>query len=123
MLLEVYKFSKFIHGCAVLLPEDVSAMPYWIDDVTLAESIIASGAGYILANNGKSSAKNDYLLPHDAHGNVKAKLALDHRRASSTSSYKDTGGASSPVTTTMNAMHTKQGSNSSSPMGRIITTN
>ena len=41
---EVHKFSKFIHGCAVLLPEEVQAMPYWIDDPSLRDSIIASGS-------------------------------------------------------------------------------
>ncbi len=44
MLHEVHKFSKFIHGCATLLPEDVQAMPYWIDDPSLRPSLEASGA-------------------------------------------------------------------------------
>ena len=39
MLMEVHKFSKFIHGCAVLLPDEVLAVPYWIDDISLAQSI------------------------------------------------------------------------------------
>lgn len=47
MLQEVHKFSKFIHGCAVLLPEEVQAMPYWIDDPSLRESVIASGSGHV----------------------------------------------------------------------------
>lgn len=41
---EVHKFSKFIHGCAVLLSEEVQAMPYWIDDPSLRDSIVASGS-------------------------------------------------------------------------------
>ena len=45
MLQEVHKFSKFIHGCAVLLSEEVQAMPYWIDDPSLVDSIVASGSG------------------------------------------------------------------------------
>jgi len=48
MLYEVHKFSKFIHGCATLLPEDVTSVPYWIDDISIRESIIASGASHIL---------------------------------------------------------------------------
>ena len=51
MLYEVHKFSKFIHGCATLQSEDVQAVPYWIDDVSIKESIIASGSGHILAGN------------------------------------------------------------------------
>jgi uncharacterized membrane protein YidH (DUF202 family) len=45
MLHEVHKFSKFIHGCATLLPEDVQAVPYWMDDSSLRESLLHSGAG------------------------------------------------------------------------------
>lgn len=48
MLYEVHKFSKFIHGCATLLSEDVRYVPYWVDDVSLRPSIMASGAGRIL---------------------------------------------------------------------------
>jgi len=48
MLYEVHKFSKFIHGCATLLSEDVRHVPYWVDDVSLRPSIMASGAGKIL---------------------------------------------------------------------------
>jgi len=42
LLHEVHKFSKFIHGCAVLLPDQVQAVPYWIDDESIRESIVAS---------------------------------------------------------------------------------
>jgi len=48
MLYEVHKFSKFIHGCATLLPEDVRCVPYWVDDASIRDSIIASGGGKIL---------------------------------------------------------------------------
>ena len=44
-LAPVHKFSKFIHGCAVLMPDEVQAMPYWIDDPALANSIKATGVG------------------------------------------------------------------------------
>eukprot|EP00802_Teleaulax_amphioxeia_P000832 Tamp_00833.p1 GENE.Tamp_00833~~Tamp_00833.p1 ORF type:complete len:1007 (+),score=271.07 Tamp_00833:253-3273(+) len=42
MVTEVYKFSKFIHGSAVLLTELVGAAPYWIDDVSIRDSVNAS---------------------------------------------------------------------------------
>jgi uncharacterized membrane protein YidH (DUF202 family) len=48
MLYEVHKFSKFIHGCAVLLPEDVRSVPYWVDDASIRDSIIASEGQRIL---------------------------------------------------------------------------
>ena len=77
-LLEVHKFSKFIHGCAVLMPKDVYAVPYWVDDVTLKESILKSGGGELLVNEqdggkgrGNRGAGFNTLLPHDEAGNVK----------------------------------------------------
>lgn len=76
MLMEVHKFSKFIHGCAVLLRDEVRAVPYWIDDVTLASSIIHSGAGSILDN---PPNKFDSLLPHDPSGD--RKVAHSHSPA------------------------------------------
>lgn len=50
MLYECHKYSKFVHGCAVLLPEDVRAVPYWIDDVSLRQSIIDSEGQRVLAD-------------------------------------------------------------------------
>ena len=41
-LTEVHKFSKFIHGSAVLLPDQVQAVPYWIDDESIRSSVLAS---------------------------------------------------------------------------------
>lgn len=75
MLMEVHKFSKFIHGCAVLLPEDVRAVPYWIDDVSLSESINHSGAGHLLETSVGANQYYEHLLPHDAKGNVKVNHA------------------------------------------------
>ena len=71
MLQEVHKFSKFIHGCAVLLPDDVQAAPYWIDDVTLKESIEQSGAAGILESSTGANEYYQHLLPHDEKGNSK----------------------------------------------------
>jgi len=42
MCTQVHKFSKFIHGCATLLPEQVQAFPYWIDDLSIRPSILRS---------------------------------------------------------------------------------
>ena len=68
MVLEAHKFSKFIHGCAVLLPEEVRAAPYWLDDESLRQSIVNSGAGSILLPQSGFNANAIYsqLLPHDA---------------------------------------------------------
>lgn len=68
MLMEVHKFSKFIHGSAVLLPDDVSEIPYWIDDVTLAQSIQQSGNEEILKNSVGANEYYKQLLPHDSDG-------------------------------------------------------
>ena len=68
MVMEAHKFSKFIHGCAVLLPEEVRAAPYWLDDDSLRQSIVNSEAGNILLPPSGFNANALYaqLLPHDA---------------------------------------------------------
>jgi len=82
MLMEVHKFSKFIHGCSVLLPDDVSDVPYWIDDVTLAQSIQQSGSEEILKNSIGANEYYKQLLPHDSDGIAKArKLAENTKKA------------------------------------------
>jgi len=70
-LLEVHKFSKFIHGCSVLMPDDVRAVPYWIDDATLTDSIYSSGAQKLLERSTGANEYYQHLLPHDDEGNVK----------------------------------------------------
>lgn len=74
MLMEVHKFSKFIHGCAVLLPEEVRAVPYWIDDVSLKDSIAQSGAQSLLDVSIGANQHYSHLLPHDKAGKVKPKV-------------------------------------------------
>ena len=64
MLMQVHKFSKFIHGCATLMPEDVQAVPYWIDDPTIADSIISSGAAGLLEESGGANSVYSHLIPH-----------------------------------------------------------
>jgi len=39
-LTEVHKFSEFIHGRTTLFPDQVQAVPYWIDDYSIRESIV-----------------------------------------------------------------------------------
>eukprot|EP00624_Nannochloropsis_granulata_P006383 evm.model.NODE_47213_length_8085_cov_26.603340.1 len=76
LLSSVHKFSKFIHGCAVLLPEEVQAMPYWIDDPSLRESIAASGSEAILepegGKKGGMGGMLSHMLPHGKEGKEKA---------------------------------------------------
>jgi SPX domain protein involved in polyphosphate accumulation len=68
LLYECHKYSKYVHGCAVLLPEDVRAVPYWIDDVSLRQAIIDSGGERILADYQQgvgpgATAHYTHLLP------------------------------------------------------------
>jgi len=119
MLYEVHKFSKFIHGCAVLLPEFVRSVPYWVDDSSLRDSIIASGGGCILVdydgNDDKKGLKNagagpganqayDHLLPFgdvahekkDAAGRTGSSVAAakgisETRRDTKVEAHKEVG--------------------------------
>ena len=94
MLYEVHKFSKYIHGCSVLLPEDVRCVPYWVDDVSVRDSIIASGGGRILIQTGDDKAnvnatgagtganqEYDKLLPFGDADNDRSKTATGRRAA------------------------------------------
>lgn len=92
MLLQVHKFSKFIHGCAVLMPEDVTGMPYWIDDPTLLPSIAQSGAAKIV-NKDVTGSLYQHLLPHTADGRPKNRFAmLNQGRGGVTSARRLTPG-------------------------------
>ncbi|KAG5176603.1 VTC domain-containing protein [Tribonema minus] len=84
MLHEVHKFSKFIHGCAVLHFEDVQAVPYWIDDTSVRQSIINSGALPLLSRSEGANALYTHLMPFTkADGQQtrqeKLKLVADQR--------------------------------------------
>ena len=107
MLYEVHKFSKFIHGCSTLLPEDVQCVPYWVDDISVRDSIIASGGGKILVrsdldekekrklkNAGSGPGANqiyDHLLPFGDIEHDKTTTAIG-RTSASISATKDTHG-------------------------------
>jgi uncharacterized membrane protein YidH (DUF202 family) len=98
MLYEVHKFSKFIHSCAIMSPEDVRSVPYWVDDISLRQSILASGGGRILVrtdmtaeekkkmrNNGAGPGANqiyDHLLPFGNIEDDRTKTATGRTRAS-----------------------------------------
>jgi SPX domain protein involved in polyphosphate accumulation len=75
MLMQVHKFSKFIHGCATLMPEDVYAVPYWIDDPSIADSIISSGGGGLLNQSPGANKMYSHLIPHvaDERGKFRAR--------------------------------------------------
>lgn len=96
MLYEVHKFSKFIHGCAALLPEYVRSVPYWVDDASLRDSILRSGGGRILVKQdhetGVGPGANevyDHLLPF---GNVKEpRLGAKGRTANTVSLVEGAG--------------------------------
>jgi len=94
MLYEVHKFSKFIHGCAALLPEYVRSVPYWVDDASIRDSILRSGGGRILVKQdhetGVGPGANevyDHLLPF---GNIKEpRLDAKGRTANTASLVKN----------------------------------
>lgn len=86
MLYECHKYSKFVHGCAVLLPEDVQSVPYWIDDVSLRPSIVDSGALRILpeAEKGVGPGANevyDHMLPFGTTVNNRLETAVGRTSA------------------------------------------
>jgi SPX domain protein involved in polyphosphate accumulation/uncharacterized membrane protein YidH (DUF202 family) len=58
-LCEVHKFSKFLHGCAILMEPQVREVPYWVDDdsiqTSLERSRVAAGAEGTLGRRGQAS--------------------------------------------------------------------
>ncbi|VEU38640.1 unnamed protein product [Pseudo-nitzschia multistriata] len=96
LIYECHKYSKYCHGTAVLLPEDVRAVPYWVDDVTLRESIIASGGGRILMEPGEEAAPGanaiyDHLLPFGDQEKDRSQTAVGRTHASTAASKGITG--------------------------------
>lgn len=92
LLYECHKYSKFVHGCAVLLPEDVYAVPYWIDDASLRQAIIDSGAQRILTEEGvgKGPGANqvyDHLLPFGDTSNSRVDTAIGRTAADKATSF------------------------------------
>jgi VTC domain/Domain of unknown function (DUF202) len=96
LIYECHKYSKYCHGCAVLLPEDVRSVPYWVDDVTLRESIVASGGGRILVDAAEgvgpgANAIYDHLLPFGDTANDRSATAVGRTHASAAASKGITG--------------------------------
>lgn len=95
MLYEVHKFSKFIHGCAVLMPEYVRSVPYWVDDASIRDSVLRSGGGRILvaadSETGVGPGANElynHLLPF---GNIKENKLNNPGRTANTVSLIKSG--------------------------------
>ena len=91
MLYEVHKFSKFIHGCAVMLPEDVRSVPYWIDDASIRQSIIDSDGQRILVdfNQGVGTGANElytHLLPFGSTADNRTETAIGRASTSTLAS-------------------------------------
>mmetsp|Transcript_10452 Transcript_10452/g.22132 ORF Transcript_10452/g.22132 Transcript_10452/m.22132 type:complete len:727 (+) Transcript_10452:237-2417(+) len=87
LIYECHKYSKYCHGSAVLLPEDVRSVPYWVDDVTLRESIIASQGERILMEPGEGPAPGanaiyDHLLPFGDQNNDRSQTAVGRTHVS-----------------------------------------
>jgi hypothetical protein len=86
MLYECHKYSKFVHGCAVLLPEDVRSVPYWIDDASLRDAIIESEGQRVLMDEdvgvgpGATSVYN-HLLPFGSSAENKLTTAVSRTHA------------------------------------------
>jgi len=78
LLYEVHKFSKFIHGCATMLPEYVRAVPYWVDDASLRASIIASGGGRILVRSDMTEKEKDQTKVKHPGSGPGANQVYDH---------------------------------------------
>ena len=96
LLYECHKYSKYVHGCCVLLQDDVRAVPYWVDDVSLRDSIIASGGKRILAeDSGIGPGANEvysHMLPFGDTNNDRTDSAVG-RTASSAMASKGLIGA------------------------------
>ena len=100
LLSQVHKFSKFIHGCAVLMPDEVQSVPYWIDDATLKPSIMSSGAESILERSYGANEVYDHLLPHSSDGQVVERTARMKRQAEHRKRRRTGGGGGADIDAT-----------------------
>lgn len=101
LLYECHKYSKYVHGCAVLLPEDVRAVPYWVDDASLRQSIIDSEAQRILADENEGAGPGatsvyDHLLPFGSTKDNKVDVAVG-RTSSDKAASKGLVGEKAPL--------------------------
>ena len=68
-LTELPKFSKFMHGCAVLFPDIAQEVPYWIDDVSLRQSLQSSASretGAVPARSSSRRVRPEMASPSNA---------------------------------------------------------
>jgi len=101
MLYECHKYSKYVHGCAVLLPEDVRAVPYWVDDVSLRQSILDCGGARILADEDVAVGPGanqvyEHLLPFGTTAENRVDTALG-RTAADMAASKGLVGEKAPL--------------------------
>lgn len=81
---EVHKFSKFIHGTATLLPDMVQAVPYWIDEGSLRESVLNSAptaAAIPQANQSESHATASLLAHPQSASKPRRRVGLEDNTA------------------------------------------
>jgi VTC domain/Domain of unknown function (DUF202) len=106
MLYECHKYSKYVHGCAVLLPEDVQYVPYWVDDVSLRQSILDSGGYHVVADESKGAGPGaneiyHHLLPFGTTVNNRADTAVG-RTSSDKAAAHGLVGERAPLLTSQN---------------------
>jgi hypothetical protein len=71
--------QSYRHWILQLMPDNVRAVLYWIDDVTLAESINRSGSAALLERSSGANEHYQHLLPHDAAGKAKSQPPPPYR--------------------------------------------
>ena len=105
MLYECHKYSKFVHGCAVMLSDDIRFVPYWydatcvpyrpyltrlslvlhrIDDISLRDAILESGGQRVLSDAGVGPGANNvysHLLPFGTMQNDRSDTAIGRTSA------------------------------------------
>lgn len=105
----VPKFSKFIHGCATLLPDMVDLIPFWLPqmDVDIRKPITASYGIEHPSHYGSSisggSDELDYFDEEDAIGDESARPIVHFDNNTGTA---DNGSAPRPATNSSDATET-----------------
>lgn len=88
-LAPVHDFSTFVHGCAILLPDEVRATPCWIDDPTLAASIRAAGHGASLKEPPGPPAETEDRGPASRTEPPASRARPDRRESPARSLYRE----------------------------------
>lgn len=74
----VEDWSKFIHGCAVLLPETVRAVPYWMDDRLIELSVAALQAQLDAEEARRDQIRLQSLRSHSGRSSAGGLSAADN---------------------------------------------